>query len=101
MAQVLRMAHEKQAYTLADRGTFLALRSQLELAILFQGDPQLLNHYALILVHPQKHPRVATAAGQQLVDFLTRPSTQQFIGRFGVESFGEPLFYPAAKPPTQ
>ncbi|HEY8506458.1 MAG TPA: substrate-binding domain-containing protein, partial [Gemmataceae bacterium] len=94
MAQALRVAHERGAYTLADRGTFLALRAGLELAVCHEGDPLLKNRYAVILVNPQRHPHVRADAARRFADFLTRPETRQVIGRFGVDRFGEPLFFP-------
>ena len=94
MAQVLRMAQEKQAYTLADRGTFLALGNELELVVLGEGDPLLKNDYAVMITNIKKHPHVNAAAAQQFVDFLTEPTTQKLIDEFGVDKFGEPLFFP-------
>jgi tungstate transport system substrate-binding protein len=94
MAQVLRIADEKQAYTLTDRGTFLALRKELELEILFDRDPLLRNDYAVMIVNTTKHPHVNAAAAEKFVDFLIDPTTMQTIADFGVEEFGEPLFFP-------
>ncbi|MCH8147420.1 MAG: substrate-binding domain-containing protein [Planctomycetes bacterium] len=97
MAHTLRIASEKFAYTLTDRGTFLAQKHQLELAIICQRDPLLRNDYSVTLVNPKKHSHVHHAAAQKFAEFLTTPSTQQLIERFGVEKFGEPLFFPSAK----
>jgi tungstate transport system substrate-binding protein len=96
MVQTLRMASEKRAYTLSDRGTYLAQRSSLDLAILSQGDPLLRNQYAVIVVNPAKHPHVKAAAARRFADFLLSPETQSSIGRFGADKFGEPLFFPDA-----
>jgi tungstate transport system substrate-binding protein len=94
MAQVLRMAHEKQAYTLADRGTFLALQKELELVILSEREPLLQNDYAVMITSTKKHPRNNALAAQQFADFLTHPTTKELIAKFGVDKFGEPLFFP-------
>ena len=94
MAEVLRIAQEKQAYALADRGTFMALQKELNLKILSEGDPFLKNGYAVIVVSMKKHPHVNTEAAQQFADFLTDPTTKKLIAEFGVETFGEPLFHP-------
>jgi tungstate transport system substrate-binding protein len=96
MGQVLRMADEKRAYTLADRGTFLALRPGLDLAILCQGDPLLVNPYSVILVNPAKHSHVRAEAARKFADFLLAPPTQRLIGDFGKDHFGQPLFFPGA-----
>ena len=94
MAEVLRMAHEKQAYTLADRGTFLASRKDLELEILSERDSLLQNNYTVIITNKHKHPHVNAEAAQQFVDFLTSSSTKELIATFGVDKLGESLFYP-------
>lgn len=98
MAQTLRMASEKGAYTLTDRGTFLSQRNRLDLVILSVGDPMLRNQYAVIVVDPKKHPHVQASAAQRFADFLLSPETQRAIGDFGVEKFGEPLFFSQASP---
>lgn len=48
MGQTLRIAGSSGAYTLTDRGTFEALRSAVNLAVLHEGDPGLLNTYAVV-----------------------------------------------------
>ena len=94
MAQTLRMASEKSAYTLSDRGTFLSQRDRLGLVIVSAGDPMLRNQYAVIVVDPKKHSHVEADAARQFADFLLSPETQAMIGSFGVEKYGEPLFLP-------
>jgi tungstate transport system substrate-binding protein len=98
MAQALRMATEKQAYLLTDRATFLALRKELELEILVQGDALLLNRYAVIVVNPQKHPHVRHDAARQFAEFLISPAVQRKIADFGKDKYGEALFFPDADP---
>jgi tungstate transport system substrate-binding protein len=93
MGQVLRMASEKHAYTLTDRGTFLAQRKGLDLAILSEGDPVLVNRYSVIVVPPEKHPHVQTQPAQQFADFLLSAETQKVIGNFGTDRYGQPLFF--------
>ena len=92
MAQILRMAGQKRAHALTDRGTFLAQRQGLDLAILSEGDPLLKNQYSVIVVSPEKHAHVHAAAAQQFADFLTSQVGRQIIGTSGVDRFGEPLF---------
>ncbi len=93
MAHTLRVAYELQAYTLADRGTWLAQRKRSDLSIVHAGDPRLVNQYAVLVVHPQKHPHRQTAAARKLADFLQAPDTHKLIAEFGREQFGEPLFH--------
>jgi tungstate transport system substrate-binding protein len=97
MGHVLRLANEKRAYTLSDRGTYLALRQGLDLAVLTEGDPLLINQYSVIVVNSAKHPHVKPQAARQFADFLLSPKTQQTIAAFGVDRHGQPLFFPGKK----
>jgi tungstate transport system substrate-binding protein len=96
MGQTLGVAAEKKGYTLADRGTYLALQKNLGLVILSQGDASLLNVYHVIEVSPQKWPKVNAAGAKAFADFMVAPATQKLIGTFGVEKFGGALFTPDA-----
>lgn len=87
------MASEKRAYTLSDRGTFLAQRERLDLTILFEGDPLLHNPYTVIIVSSEKHPGVNDQAASRFSEFLLSPKAQTIIGEFGIERFGQPLFF--------
>jgi tungstate transport system substrate-binding protein len=92
MAETLRMADEKQAYTLSDRATFLARGDNLQLVIHCEGDLLLLNRYSVFVVNSRKHPHVHVEAARRFADFLTSPPAIQVIREFGVDKFGEPLF---------
>jgi tungstate transport system substrate-binding protein len=98
MGETLNVASEKSGYTLSDRGTYLALNKQrgLDLEVLEQGDPDLLNVYHVIQVNPEKWPKVNAAGAKAFADFMVSPAAQQTIGRFGVDKYGEPLFTPDA-----
>ena len=96
MAASLRIASEKNAYTLTDRATYLANLDFLDLAILVEGDNQLLNVYHVIVVNPEKWPQVNFEGAQAFASFLTSPDIQSLIGKFGIEQFGQPLFTPDA-----
>jgi tungstate transport system substrate-binding protein len=100
MAEALRMASEKRAYTLADRGTFLAQRHRLDLTILSEGDPLLRNPYTVIVVSAKKHPHVNDRAASRFSEFLRSPKVQRMIGQFGIGPFGQPLFFPHAAAST-
>src|SRR5262249_13848170 len=67
----LRMASERSAYTLSDRGSFLALARTLRLRILYQGGAELRNPYAVIVVTPQRPPNVNVAGARRFAAFLT------------------------------
>jgi tungstate transport system substrate-binding protein len=94
MGQTLSVTAEKKGYTLADRGTYLALRKNLGLDILVEGDAVLLNIYHVIEVNPAKWPKVNVPGGKAFADFMVSNETQEIIKTFGVEKFGSPLFFP-------
>jgi tungstate transport system substrate-binding protein len=96
MGQTLNVSSEKKAYTLADRGTYLALKKRLDLAVLAEGDAILLNIYHVIEVNPTKFSKVNAAGGKAFADFMVSKEAQDMIKTFGVEKFGSPLFFPDA-----
>ena len=96
MGQTLNVAAEKKGYTLADRGTYLALKKNLNLDILVEGDAILLNIYHVIEVNPAKWPKVNTAGAKAFADFMVSKEAQEIIKSFGVDKFGSPLFFPDA-----
>jgi tungstate transport system substrate-binding protein len=92
MGETLTIASQKQAYTLSDRGTYLATEN-LDLEPLVEGGKDLLNPYHVIVV---KGEGVNRTCAQQFSDWITSSRTQGEIGRFGVKQYGEPLFVPDA-----
>lgn len=93
MGQTLQIASEKRAYTITDRATYLARKAQLDLAILVDNDPPLLNYYHVMPVEPKKFPKVNAAGGNAFADYLVSPEAQQLIAAFGVAKYGQPLFF--------
>jgi tungstate transport system substrate-binding protein len=96
MGQSLNVASEKRGYTLADRGTYLALKKNLQLDILTEGDAILLNIYHVIEVNPAKWPKVNASGAKAFADFMVSQEVQGLIKTFGVDKFGSPLFFPDA-----
>lgn len=96
MGQTLNVAAEKKGYTLTDRATYLALKKGLGLEILVEGDAKLLNIYHVIEVNQARWPRANAPAAKAFADFMVSKKTQEVIGRFGVDKFGAPLFFPDA-----
>lgn len=96
MGGTLNVASGMNAYTLTDRGTWLAFGNRGDLVVLVEGDPRLWNHYGVILVNPEKHPHVKVRAGQAFIDWLLSAEGQAAIGSLRVG--GQPLFTPSAKP---
>jgi tungstate transport system substrate-binding protein len=96
MGATLGIANERNAYTITDRGTYLALAKRVTLPILIEGDRSLLNIYSVMEVNPGNGPRVNTAGGKAFAAFMLSPRAQNAIKSFGVEKFGQPLFVPVA-----
>jgi len=99
MGMTLGVADDRNAYTLTDRGTYLAYQKRLRLPILVQGDRPLLNIYSVMEVNPANGPKVNTTGGKTFADFMVAPATQNVIKTFGVEKYGQPLFVPVAGTP--
>lgn len=96
MGASLMVASEKGAYILTDRATYLANKGSLQLEILLQGNNALLNVYHVITVNPDKWGGVNYQGAMAFAKFMTDAETQKVIGEFGVEEYGQPLFYPDA-----
>lgn len=96
MGATLIITSEKNGYTLTDRATFLANKENLDLEILVEGDNSLLNVYHVITVSAEKWPKVNDEGAMAFLQFMTAPATQEIIGQFGIDKYGQPLFYPDA-----
>src|SRR5262247_1079872 len=96
MGATLNIANERNAYTITDRGTLLALRNRVNLPILVEGDKALLNIYSVMEVNPANGPRINVTGGKAFADFMVAPQTQNVIKNFGLEKFGQSLFVPVA-----
>lgn len=104
MGDTLVFANEAGAYTLTDRGTYLSMRDKLpNLTILVGGenlaenqDKVLLNPYGVLAVNPELHPNVNADLATKFVEWITALETQKLIAEYGVEQFGQPLFYPSS-----
>lgn len=95
MGKTLQIANEVDAYTMTDRGTWLAYQAKLDIKILFQGDPPLFNPYGIIAVNPERHPDANYNAATRLIDWITSPEVQEMIGDFKIK--GQQLFVPLAE----
>lgn len=97
MGDVLQMANEMKAFTLSDRATYLSMADKLSMEIVAEGDKSLLNYYGVIAVNPKLNDQIHAKEADQFVQWLLSEKTQNLIGDFGVETYGQPLFYPNAK----
>ena len=95
MGTTLNIAVGMGAYTLTDRGTWLAFGNKQDFAIHVEGDKRLFNQYGIILVEPKRHPHVNQAGGQALINWLLSSSGQAAIGAYKIG--GMPLFVPNGK----
>ena len=96
MGQTLGIANDRRAYAITDRGTWLAFQKRISLPVLVEKDKPLLNIYSVMEVNPANGPRVNTAGGKALADFMVAPETQAAIQDFGRDKYGQPLFVPIA-----
>ncbi|MGE5673554.1 MAG: substrate-binding domain-containing protein [Mycobacterium leprae] len=94
MGQTLSVANEKNGYTLTDRATYLATKKNLSLEIVLEGDAPLLNIYHVMQVNPAKFSKVNAEGARAFSDFLLSAETQDVIGKFGVDKYGQQLFFP-------
>lgn len=96
MVGTLRIANERRAYTLTDRGTYLAHRKELDLTVLVDGDEYLYNLYSIIPVSKEKYPHINYQLAMKLVEFITGVEGQDIIRTYGEKEYGMPLFFPLA-----
>jgi tungstate transport system substrate-binding protein len=98
MAKTQRIANEKQAYTLTDRGTWLATKEtdKLEMAIVLEGDPVLFNQYGVMAVNPEKHKHVHYDEAMYFINWMISKEGQQAISSFK-DKHGNQLFIPDAE----
>ncbi len=94
MGAVLRIADDKQGYTLTDRGTQIAFSDKMSLKILFEGDKELFNPYHVMAVNPKKHSHVKYDFAKKYIDFVVSKEGQKIIADY--KKGGQQLFYPDA-----
>jgi len=95
MGAVLTMANEKQAYTICDRATYRSRGGQLNLKVLVEGDPDLLNYYSAMQVNPTRFPSAKNILSGQMIGWLCSPEGQKRIGAYAVN--GHRLFNPTCE----
>jgi tungstate transport system substrate-binding protein len=95
MGATLEMANEKEAYTLSDIGTYLAYKGDLNLVTIVDEGDILLNVYCAMQISPEKFPDINSTVAKDWVNFLISDDVQKEIASFGVDKYGQPLFYAA------
>jgi tungstate transport system substrate-binding protein len=98
MEKTQRIADEKRAYTLTDRGTWFATKEKdnLEMIIVLEGDPILFNQYGIMAVNPEKHTHVKYKESMEFINWLISKEGQETIASFKDKN-GNQLFIPNAK----
>jgi hypothetical protein len=95
MGATLKAASANQGYFMTDRSTYIKMEEDINLEILSEGDPGLVNRYSAIAVNPQKHPGVNYTLARAFIEYVVSPEGQAIIRDFGKDKYGEPLYYPA------
>jgi len=97
MEKTQRIANEKRAYSLTDRGTWLATKDKdkLEMVVVLEGDPVLFNQYGVMAVNPDKHKNVKNREAMVFINWLISPEGQAAIGDYK-DKHGNKLFVPNA-----
>ncbi|MBS3899935.1 MAG: substrate-binding domain-containing protein [Dethiobacter sp.] len=95
MADTLRMADERNGYTLTDRGTFYMQQEKLDLALLFEGGESLHNQYGIMAVNPARHARINFDGATDLIQFFVSRRGQALVADFK-DARGRQLFFPNA-----
>ncbi|MDY6878995.1 MAG: substrate-binding domain-containing protein [Desulfatiglans sp.] len=98
MGATLKMADDSQGYFMTDRSTYIYLSRELQLDILFEGDPSLVNHYSAIAVNPAKYPGRNYELAIDFIGFITSVAGQKIFRDYGKEKFGKPLYSAEAIP---
>lgn len=93
MGDVLSMAEELGAFTLTDRATYLSMQDQLTLAVVVEGNDLLFNPYAVISISKDKFPDLEHDMADAFIAWLFEAETLTLIKNFGVDIYGESLFY--------
>ena len=98
MEKTQRIANEKQAYTLTDRGTWLATKDKdkLEMIVVLEGDPTLFNQYGVMAVNPEKNKHVKFKEAMEFVNWIISKEGQDAVAGFKDKN-GNALFIPNAK----
>lgn len=91
MGDVITMADQQQAYTLANRGTYLSMKDTISITILHENDEMLFNPYGIIAINPEKYPHVRYEAAISLIEWFTSEEAKNLIKSYTVE--GQQLFH--------
>ncbi len=80
------------AYVMTDRATWIAFGNKADFKILMEGDKALFNQYGVIIVNPQKCPKVRFEQAEKFSNWLRSPVGQAAIAAYKRD--GQQLFFP-------
>lgn len=95
MEDSIAFANNNEAYMLADRLTFLKIKDAIEMEIMIEGDPFLKNLYSMVRVTPVTDEKNGGDASDKLIQYMLLENTQEKLLKFGVEKYGEAIFFNA------
>ena len=93
MGATLTQAAEREGYTLSDKGTFLSNDAKNSLQILLGESEDMMNTYSMIAVSTEKWPDTNIDGANAFIEWMTGDEASELIANYGVEEYGEPLFY--------
>ena len=93
MGATLTMAGEEQAYTLTDKGTYLSHEVKETLPVLLGESEDMKNTYSMIAISPEAWPDTNIDGANAFIAWMTSPEASELIKAYGVEQYGEPLFF--------
>jgi len=91
MGDTLRFTNEVLGYTLTDRGTYEAIKTNLDLKVLYEGDPALYNYYGIMAVNPSIHHHVKYNYAMEYINFLISDTGRELIEAYKIN--GTELFF--------
>ena len=94
MGATLNTAVSMNAYTLADRSTWISFGNKQDHMIVFEDEPPLHNQYSVIAINPNKHPHVKSEYVEAFIKWLISDQGQSIIASYKVQ--GQQLFFPNA-----
>lgn len=92
MGATLTIASEDQAYTITDRATYLSMKDNLDLEIVYENNEDLFNQYGVILINPELHKNIKYEDALIFYDWLISEKAQNLINQFGKEIYDQSLF---------
>lgn len=97
MGETLKVADEKQGYTISDRSTYIKMQDNVDLQIICEGDESLLNQYGIIPVNPNKNHTINSEGAKKFVNWIISDETQELIKSFKILGHEDQVFYPNAR----